>query len=109
MVREEKIEEYILTNQLGHFLGGNSISYDNESEKYIYAYSEYLTNGFYTYPTEVAAQKDLYKLQELANKLNFKIEFFIKKINAMEIIVSESKLEKKHIKYKYINKNLAIA
>lgn len=84
---------YVLRDSRGMFAGGNSISYDKNSGKFIYSFSKYLTNGFYTYPTKKVAYEDLVKLKKIAKEINFNIDFSIEQIDFINIIMYESKFK----------------
>lgn len=88
-----KEKTYVIKDNQNNYVGTNSISYDQKIGKYYYLYSPFLVNGFYTYPNELMAQEDLRRLQELANKIGFDMEFKIEQINMIEIMYFESKLQ----------------
>lgn len=101
---------YVLKDTQGIYVGSNSISYDKESKNFLYSFSQYLTNGFYTYPTMLSANKDLEKLKDIANKIGFEMGFYIEKINPITIIKQESKIiGVKQIIHRVIENKQAIA
>ena len=84
-------ERFVLKDERNNYVGSNSISYDKETKQFFYSYSEWLTNGFYTYPTESSAKEVLKKLQEIATKNKISIYFHVEKINKLKISTEENK------------------
>ena len=87
-----ELEVFVLKDSRGNFVGVNSISYDKQIRKYIYSYSETLSNGYYTYTDELDAKKELNLIQEKGIKIKFGIAFHIERINMLEVSRNEVKL-----------------
>jgi len=87
-----ELEVFVLKDNRGNFVGVNSISYDKQIRKYIYSYSETLSNGYYTYTDELDAKNELNLLQEKGIKIKFGIAFHIERVNMLEVSRSEVKL-----------------
>jgi len=85
-------ERFVLKDERNNYVGSNSILYDKETKKFLYSYSEWLTNGFYTYPTEANAREALKTLQGIATKNKISIYFHVEKINKLKISIEENKL-----------------
>lgn len=109
IVGEEII--FALKDNDGKFVGENSIFCNKEQTKCIYSYSEFLTNGFYTYRRESDAKKSLETLQSMALKIKIGIDFHIEKINRIEVLMLESKgnIPKNPFIHKSFDIGLAIA
>jgi len=84
---------FVLKDNKGNYIGSNSISYDRESKQYIYSYSKYLTNGFYTYQCESDALNELDILQEKAIKIKIGTKFHVERINRFDVLSNESKMD----------------
>lgn len=93
MTETTKVGTFILRDEAGNFISGDSIYYDKETKKYFYSYSEFLTNGFYTYPTQQKAERELQNLREMAKQAKFKQKFRVEKIDMPKIIKEEGKLD----------------
>jgi len=87
-----ELEVFVLKDSRGNFVGVNSISYDKQIRRYIYSYSETLSNGYYTYTDELDAKNELNLLQEKGIKIKFGIAFHIERVNMLEVSRSEVKL-----------------
>jgi hypothetical protein len=97
---------FVLKDNEGNFVGKNSIYCNREFTKCIYSYSEFLTNGFYTYQRESDAKEYLKSLQTMALKIKIGIEFHIEEINRIEVLMLESK--KNIPKNPFVQKDLEI-
>jgi len=85
-------ERFVLKDERNNYVGSNSILYDKPTKQFFYSYSEWLTNGFYTYPTESSAKQALKSLQEIATKNRISIYFHVEKINKLKILIEENKM-----------------
>jgi len=85
-------ERFVLKDERNNYVGSNSILYDKPTKQFFYSYSEWLTNGFYTYPTESSAREALKILQGIATKNKISIYFHVEKINKLKISIEENKL-----------------
>lgn len=84
---------FVLKDSDGKYVGSNSVSYDKETNRYVYSYSEFLTNGFYTYKNEKDALGGLKKIQEMGIKIKIGKEFRMEWINDREVVIKESKMD----------------
>jgi len=87
---EQKV--FVLKDSRGNFIGVNSISYNKQTGKNVYSYSETLSNGYYTYTDESDVKNELSLIQEKGIKIKFGIAFHIERINMLEVSRSEVKL-----------------
>lgn len=108
-MEEEKI--FALKDSRGNYVGSNSIYHNKVTKVYAYSYSKYLTNGFYTYQTEMSAKDGLRVLQEKELEINNGITFHIEGINRRETLIKESNKNVPKIPFvqEYYKEGLAIA
>jgi len=85
-------EVFVLKDSRGNYVGVNSISYDKQTKKYMYSYSEQLANGYYTYTDKSDAKNELNLIQEKGVKIKFGIAFHIERINMLEVSRNEVRL-----------------
>lgn len=86
-------ETFVLKDGYGNYVGHNSITRDGRTNNYIYSYSPFLTNGFYTYPDKKSAFLALELLEQLATKIKIAMKFHVMEVNRMEILTKESKMK----------------
>ena len=89
-VEEERT--FVLKDNRGNYVGSNSISQNKQAKQYVYSYSKFLTNGFYTYQTSEAAEVGLKILQDKETEINIGKEFHIEEINRYEVLKQESNI-----------------
>lgn len=85
-------DTFVLVDSKGNFVNSNAIRYNNVSDIYTYSYSKVLTNGPFTYQSELDAKVDLELLREYSAKIKFSMEFHIEGIIKDDVILKESKV-----------------
>lgn len=84
---------FVLKDENENYVGSNSINFDKETNKYVYTYSEYLTNGFYTYQDKLEAEKALSLITDKGKEIKLGIKFHVDCIDTLETLTKESKMD----------------
>lgn len=107
----EKEGIFVLKDNDDNYVGSNSISYDTRNKRYIYSYSKFYTNGFYTYSNESDAMKGLEFLQLKSINIKIGIKFHVEEINRYETLKRESKMDipRDPFQHEYFRERMAIA
>lgn len=98
---------FIIKDEVNNYCGDNSFQFDKDTGIWEFVYTENLSNGFPIYILASQAQKALDELNSLAIKLNYKKEFYIKRIDLNKVLMEEyTKNKDKPKSYPFIHETI---
>lgn len=85
-----EVDTYALKDSEGNYVNSNAISYKEGDQFAIYSYSNFLTNGPFTYSSKEKAINALLELQSCANNIKYNMKFHYEGIKKSKLILIES-------------------